>query len=179
MSFLEQILLWLVFGSLVLAFVFVFLVPRTRWGLAPVGPCLIVASVGMLVSLGSTFQIVLFGENAEGMIVEIHLERRHEYVRVRYTTPEGNEVDFRSSQGIKAGAYRLNELVPVRYLTQTPTRAMIANRQSMYQPLTMGMLFSLALLIAAGFILRKRSARPHLRESRRSRCVPTPPPRGG
>jgi hypothetical protein len=161
MSFLEQILLLLVVGSLVLAFVFLFLVPRTRWGLAPVGLCLIVASVGILVSLASNIQIVLFGKDAEGIIVEIHLERRHEYVRVRYTTPEGNEVDFRSSQGIKAGTYEINELVPVRYLPNAPTRAMIANRQSMYQPLTMGTVFSLALLIAAGFVLRKRSARPN------------------
>jgi hypothetical protein len=160
MSLFDQILLGVIFGSFVLAFVFLFLVRRTRWGLAPVGLCLIVASIGLFIALASQFHVALFGEDVEGKIVKVHLERRHEYVMVRYTTPEGNEVDFRWGQGINRVTYKVNELVPVRYLPHDPTRAMIANRQSMDQALTIGTVFSLVLLIAAGFILRKRSAVP-------------------
>lgn len=160
MSLFDQILMGVIFGGFVVAFAFVFLLRRKRWSLTFVGVSLLVSSGGLFVALASQFHVALFGDDAEGRIVDTHWERRNSYVIVRYTTPAGNDVDFRCRQGVSRGNYKVDELVPVRYLPTDPTHATIANRESMYQPLIIGALFSSALLFGAALILWKQTTRP-------------------
>ena len=156
MSLFDEVLTSFIFGSFALAFVFFFLI-RTRWGgLVPAGVCLVAASVGLFIALASQYQVAIFGEDAEGVIEEIVPLKRDRRAWVRFVDGRGEEVRFSCRQGVYRGPYKLGDTVPVRYMEAEPTHATIANRQSMWQPLAIGTLFSFAPLVLAAIIFRKR-----------------------
>jgi hypothetical protein len=154
-SLFDEVLLWFIFGSFALAFVFVFLI-RTRWGGLPVGVCLCVASVGLFVALASQYHVAIFGQDAEGVIEEIVPMKRDRSAWVRFVDGRGEEVRFRCRQGVYRGPYQVGDTVPVRYLESEPTHAAIANRQSLWQPLAIGTVFSLTPLVVAVIIFRSQ-----------------------
>ncbi len=159
MSLFDTFLMWWILGSFAFAFLLTILCRNRPGAISAIGVFLICASVGLIVALSHEYRIAIFGTDTKGVITDLVRQRRSTYAVVDFQDAQGEEVRFKNRQGVMRATYAVGQKVPVRYLETNPKAAAIANRQSLWQPMFFGTLFSLAPLIVAGFIFRKQLVR--------------------
>src|SRR5262249_61884002 len=120
------------------------------------------------------------GERAEGVVTDVVPRRRAYRPVVRFVARDSQEVEFRCRHGVQRDTYAVGQSVPVYYLASDPTFAVVASRQSLWQPLAFAPALFLLPLVGGGVLVYRESAGRRDRGNDRSRETPgrCPPDHG-
>lgn len=159
MTTVDYVLMLAILGGLSLALFVGFFGKSKEHSLRWMAVFLVIAGIGLVIALGPELAVAILGQETQGEIQEIVSQRKRSVAYVRFTTSEGTETVFIARQGIRRGGYQVGQKVPVRFWSRKPSLAVIANRQSMWQPLGIGAGFAMAPLVTAGLIFLRLARR--------------------
>jgi hypothetical protein len=160
MTPVEIALYVLIATSGLLAFVHFILLGTNYASPVRFGACLIAFGVSLFLALSYyQLRLVLFGERTEGVVTDVVPRRKAYRPVVRFVAKDGQEVEFRCRQGVQQDTYAVGQSVPVYYLASDPTFAIVASRQSLWQPLVFVTPFFFLPLVGGGVLVYKQSVR--------------------
>ncbi len=106
-------------------------------------------SAAMLRDLG---RLAVIGREATGVVEVVVWHNKAAHPVVRFTTTDGQEVQFRCRQGVSRGVYEPGQSVPVLYLQSDPEFAVVATGRSLGGSLAGGAAFC-GVVLASGLAL--------------------------
>jgi len=156
------------FGAVILHLLLALFLPALR---RVIGYSVLLFGVVLVLNLARyQYQLAFLGSHADGVVIEVQVKTppsrsrdknggaTFDYrPRIRFTTEEGQEIEFLAAQNVVKDAYRPEDLVKVRYMSAHPEFAEIDSWGSLWMPLLFGTIFDGLICFAGVFLIRRLS----------------------